>query len=55
MTTGKDLPDEIPDTRGSIVWANDSRTLFYIRLDANHRPLFVYRHVVGTPVEPTMF
>ena len=49
MTTGKDLPDEIPDTRGSIAWANDSRTLFYIRLDANHRPLFVYRHVVGTP------
>ncbi len=33
---------------------DDSKTLFYVRLDANHRPLFVYRHVVGTPVEPTM-
>ncbi len=50
LTTGKDLPDEIPDTRGEMVWANDSQTLFYIRLDANHRPLFVYRHRLGTPV-----
>ena len=32
-------------------WANDGRTLFYVRLDANHRPLFVYRHAMGTPVD----
>ena len=51
LATGKDLPDGIPDTRGGIVWAHDSKTLFYVRLDANHRPLFVYRHRVGTPVE----
>jgi oligopeptidase B len=51
MATGRDLADEIPDTRSAIVWARDSRTLFYVRLDANHRPLFVYRHRVGTPVE----
>jgi oligopeptidase B len=50
MATGQDLPDEIPDAHDSIVWAQDSRTLFYIRLDSNHRPLFVYRHVVGTPM-----
>jgi oligopeptidase B len=50
MESGRDLPDEIPDAHDSIVWAQDSRTLFYIRLDDNHRPLFVYRHVVGTPV-----
>jgi oligopeptidase B len=50
LATGRDLADEIPDTRGEIVWANDSQTLFYIRLDANHRPLFVYRHRIGTPV-----
>ena len=48
MATGKDLPDEIPDTRGGFVWARDSRTLFYVRLDANHRPLYVHRHVIGT-------
>ena len=49
IESGADLPDTIPDTRGEIVWANDGRTLFYIRLDANHRPLFVARHLVGTP------
>jgi oligopeptidase B len=49
--TGNDLPDSIPDTRGGVIWANDSKTLFYVRLDEHHRPLFVYRHVVGTPAE----
>ncbi len=51
LETGMDLADEITDTRGSLVWARDNRTLFYVRLDANHRPLYVYRHTVGTPVE----
>lgn len=51
VATGQDLPDSIPDTRGGAVWANDSKTLFYVRLDEHHRPLLVYRHVVGTPVE----
>jgi oligopeptidase B len=50
MQTGEDLPDTIPDTRSSTVWARDGRTLFYVRLDDNHRPLFVYRHRLGTPV-----
>jgi len=50
LATGLELADEIADTRGDIQWANDSQTLFYIRLDANHRPLFVYRHRIGTPV-----
>jgi oligopeptidase B len=49
LATGQDLIDEIPDTRGDIQWANDSRTLLYIRIDENHRPLFVYRHRLGTP------
>lgn len=50
IATGADLPDAIPDTRGGFAWAKDSRTLFYVRLDANHRPLSVYRHTVGTPI-----
>ncbi|MCC7252346.1 S9 family peptidase [Hyphomicrobium sp.] len=50
LATGEDLPDAIPDTRGEMQWANDSQTLFYIRLDDHHRPLFVYRHRLGTPV-----
>jgi oligopeptidase B len=49
LATGRDLADAIPDTRSAIVWARDSATLFYVRLDANQRPLFVYRHRVGTP------
>jgi oligopeptidase B len=51
LATGNDLADIIPDTRGDIVWANDGRTLYYIRIDQNHRPLYVYKHVVGTPTE----
>jgi oligopeptidase B len=51
LTTGVDLPDAIPDTRGSLVWANDARTLFYVKLDDNHRPQSVWRHRLGTPVE----
>jgi oligopeptidase B len=50
LDTGQDLDDAIPDTRSSIIWAADSRTLFYVRLDDNQRPLFVYRHALGTPV-----
>ncbi len=49
LTTGKDLPDEIEEVGSSIVWAADSRTFFYVRLDDNHRPLFVFRHRLGTP------
>jgi oligopeptidase B len=50
METGQDLPDTIPETRGDVEWASDGRTLFYIRVDANHRPLYIYRHRIGTPV-----
>jgi oligopeptidase B len=49
LATGRNLTDAIPNTTGGVVWAQDSRTLFYTRLDANHRPLLVYRHTVGTP------
>ncbi len=49
LTTGMDLADEVPNMRGGCVWAADNRTLFYIRLDANLRPLEVWRHAVGTP------
>ena len=51
LETGEDLADEIPNTSGGVVWVKDSRTFYYMRLDDNHRPLFVYRHVLGTPVE----
>jgi len=50
LETGLDLPDEITETGGGLVWAQDSATIYYIRLDDNHRPLFVYRHRLGAPV-----
>jgi oligopeptidase B len=50
LATGLDLPDVVPDTRSAIVWSADSRFVFYVRLDANQRPLYVYRHCVGTDV-----
>lgn len=49
LETGKDLADEIPDTHGSLEWSRDGKTLFYIKVDDHQRPLFVYRHTVGTP------
>lgn len=51
LASGQDLDDVIPDTRGDFVWANDSNTILYVRLDENHRPLSVFSHVIGTPHE----
>ncbi len=51
VATGTDLADEIPKTTGGAVWANDGRTLFYVRVDDNHRPSKVLAHVLGAPVE----
>ena len=36
IETGEDLPDVIEST-GGMVWAQDSQTIYYIRLDDNHR------------------
>jgi oligopeptidase B len=46
--TGEDLPDTLTETSGSVVWGRDSSFFFYVRVDENHRPLKVYRHVLGT-------
>ncbi len=48
LSTGDGLPDVIAETTGDMEWAADSRSFFYIRVDANHRPSRVYRHVLGT-------
>ncbi|WP_409560139.1 S9 family peptidase [Hyphomicrobium sp. MC8b] len=50
LATGQNLADEIPDSHGSLEWSSDGRTLFYIKVDEHQRPLFVYSHVLGTPV-----
>lgn len=47
LDTGADLPDRLEET-SSFVWAADGETLFYVWLDANHRPVKVFRHRLGT-------
>ncbi|MBZ8133116.1 S9 family peptidase [Afifella sp. IM 167] len=50
LATGEDIADVIPDTSGGAVWSADGEHLFYVRLDANHRPSKVFRHRLGTGV-----
>jgi oligopeptidase B len=51
LESGTDLPDRVADTTGEIVWARDSRSFFYVALDADHRPSRVLRHRLGEPAE----
>ena len=48
LETGQTLPDAIPGTYYSIEWANDNRTFYYSVLDERHRPVSIYRHLLGT-------
>lgn len=49
LASGRNLADEIPETRGGPVWARDSKTFFYIKVDESQRPRYVYRHTLGEP------
>ncbi|WP_026381188.1 S9 family peptidase [Afifella pfennigii] len=50
LESGEDIADLIPDTSGGAIWSADGQHLFYVRLDANHRPSKVFRHRLGSPV-----
>ncbi|WGD30361.1 S9 family peptidase [Ancylobacter sp. WKF20] len=47
IASGADLPDVIEETTGDVLWSADGAYLFYIRRDPEHRPSFVYRHLLG--------
>jgi oligopeptidase B len=47
LATGEDLPDQVFETTGAVVWAADSRAFYYVRVDANHRPSSVWRRRLG--------
>lgn len=48
-STNEYLSDEIKNTDGSIIWANDNKTVFYIKKDEQTlREFQVYRHEIGT-------
>lgn len=47
IATGRDLDERIEQASSSFVWANDSKSLVYVALDDNHRPLYVRAHTLG--------
>ena len=50
LSTGKLLEDTLKGTNGSVVWANDNKTLYYIKKDLQTLLGYqVYRHTLGTP------
>ncbi len=52
LSSGDQLPDVIADVTGNLVWANDSRTLFYTKQDPQTlRSYQVWRHRVGAAAE----
>ncbi|MEE4246737.1 MAG: S9 family peptidase [Kangiellaceae bacterium] len=49
LTTGQLYPEKLVDTSGSMVWANDNQTLFYIKKDRQTLLGYqVFRHKLGT-------
>ncbi len=48
LNSGELLPDEIPNTNGRAVWANDNRTIYYVTKDSTLRPDRAWHHHIGT-------
>lgn len=48
LETGRDLPDSIAETLGALVWAGDSRALFYGRVNDSWRVDRVRLHRLGS-------
>jgi oligopeptidase B len=51
LRTGELYPDEIADIAAGATWAADNRTVYYLTLDAAHRPDKVWRYRVGSGEE----
>ena len=50
LETGEIYKDEIKNTTGGSVWANDNKTLFYTKKDpVTLRSSKIYKHILGTP------
>jgi len=51
LETGELLEDQIPNTSGNAIWADDNQTVFYTLKDQQTlRPYRVMRHRLGTPI-----
>jgi oligopeptidase B len=51
INSGKHLPEELPQTNGSLVWQADDKAFAYMELSPEWRPYRVKLHVLGT--DPT--
>ena len=49
LVTGEIFVDQIENTAGSITWANDNKTIFYVKKDEQTlRSHKIFKHVLGT-------
>jgi oligopeptidase B len=48
LRTDEMFPDEIADIGAGVTWAADNRTVYYVTLDAAHRPDKVWRYRLGS-------
>ena len=49
LRTGETLKDTIPDTSGTVIWASDNKTIFYIGKDIQTlRSCKLYKHILGS-------
>ena len=48
ISTNKIIENKIEKTSGSVFWALNSKSFFYIPLDKYHRSKKIYQHVLGT-------
>lgn len=47
LSDGHEFDEVIPSTDGSVVWAKDNRSFFYVERDDHQRPKRVKHHVLG--------
>lgn len=55
LSSGEVLELPFEQCDGSMVWANDSQTLFFGELDETHRPHRIHRHRLGEPGHVEVF
>ncbi len=48
IDSGDEYAETIPSTDGSVAWAADSKSFYYVERDDNQRPKRVKHHLVGT-------
>jgi oligopeptidase B len=48
IQTGELIGDVLEGISGEILWGGDSSTLFYMKMDDEHRPYRAFMHILGT-------